>query len=127
MSAGQTIAERGNDCFVSRAAVPSRPELYRWVGWTAGTGQCSLLPASGGWASANAIFKTMSEPITDSAARATSPSTGAVPDGGFNALVPELDVSNLAASLRFWCELLGFEVAYDRPAARFAYLHRGPI
>ncbi len=36
-------------------------------------------------------------------------------------------MSDLAASLRFWCELLGFEVAYDRPAARFAYLHRGPI
>lgn len=42
-------------------------------------------------------------------------------------MVPELDVSDLQASLRFWCGLLGFEVAYDRPAARFAYLVRDRI
>ncbi len=54
-------------------------------------------------------------------------SRGAVPEGGFNALVPELDVSDLAVSLRFWCDLLGFTIAYDRPASRFAYLTRGPI
>jgi catechol 2,3-dioxygenase-like lactoylglutathione lyase family enzyme len=66
-------------------------------------------------------------PILDSVARAASPSTGSVPDGGFNALVPELDVSDLQSSLRFWCGLLGFKVAYDRPAARFAYLVRGPL
>ncbi len=50
-----------------------------------------------------------------------------MPQAGFNALVPEFDVSDLAASLRFWCGLLGFDVAYDRPAARFAYLVRGPL
>lgn len=53
--------------------------------------------------------------------------TSAVPTAGINELVPELDVSDLQASLRFWCGLLGFEVAYDRPAARFAYLVRGHI
>ncbi|MBM3523049.1 MAG: VOC family protein [Alphaproteobacteria bacterium] len=37
-------------------------------------------------------------------------------------LVPELLVRSLAASLRFWCGLIGFRVAYDRPAERFAYL-----
>ena len=73
------------------------------------------------------VSEPLSPPIADSVARATSRSNGAVPAGGFNALVPELDVSNLAVSLRFWCELLGFEVAYNRPAARFAYLVRGPI
>ena len=51
-------------------------------------------------------------PIADAAIRATSNSRGAVPRGGFNALVPELDVSDLAVSLRFWCDLLGFEIAY---------------
>jgi catechol 2,3-dioxygenase-like lactoylglutathione lyase family enzyme len=66
-------------------------------------------------------------PIADTAIRASSRSTGAVPKAGFNELVPELDVSDLQASLRFWCGLLGFEVAYDRPAARFAYLVRGHI
>jgi catechol 2,3-dioxygenase-like lactoylglutathione lyase family enzyme len=66
-------------------------------------------------------------PIANPAIRATSRSTGAVPKAGFNELVPELDVSDLQASLRFWCGLLGFEVAYDRPAARFAYLVRGHI
>jgi len=63
------------------------------------------------------VSETLSPPIADSVARATSRSNGAAPAGGFNALVPELDVSNLAVSLHFWCELLGFEVAYDRPAA----------
>ncbi|MQY49968.1 VOC family protein [Rhizobiales bacterium RZME27] len=49
---------------------------------------------------------------------------GASPQGGFNALVPELDVSDIAASLRFWCDLLGFHIVYDRPAAGFAFLQR---
>jgi catechol 2,3-dioxygenase-like lactoylglutathione lyase family enzyme len=40
------------------------------------------------------------------------------------ALVPELLVVDLAASLRFWCGLCGFRVAYDRPEDRFAYLDR---
>lgn len=44
--------------------------------------------------------------------------------GGFAALVPELAVDDIAASLAFWCGPLGFAVAYDRPAARFAYLER---
>lgn len=39
-------------------------------------------------------------------------------------LVPELLVAELAASLRFWCGLCGFRVAYDRPEERFAYLDR---
>ena len=40
------------------------------------------------------------------------------------ALVPELCVFDLAASLRFWCRVLGFRVVYDRPEAGFAYLER---
>jgi catechol 2,3-dioxygenase-like lactoylglutathione lyase family enzyme len=71
--------------------------------------------------------ETPEPPILDAATRAASTSRGSVPDGGFNALVPELDVSDLQSSLHFWCGLLGFEVAYDRPAARFAYLVRGPL
>ncbi|WP_206736186.1 bleomycin resistance protein [Bradyrhizobium betae] len=43
------------------------------------------------------------------------------------AVVPELAVSDIQASLSFWCDLLGFEVSYDRPEARFAYLVRGPL
>jgi catechol 2,3-dioxygenase-like lactoylglutathione lyase family enzyme len=49
---------------------------------------------------------------------------GHLPRGGFASLVPELDVTNLEVSLTFWCDLLGFTVAYDRPAAKFAYLER---
>lgn len=45
-----------------------------------------------------------------------------LPEGGFAALVPELDVSDLDASLSFWCGLVGFRVAYARPEAQFAYL-----
>ena len=41
------------------------------------------------------------------------------------ALVPELYVSDLATSLAFYCEVLGFEIDYARPNERFAYLKRG--
>jgi catechol 2,3-dioxygenase-like lactoylglutathione lyase family enzyme len=37
-------------------------------------------------------------------------------------LVPEIKVSDLTASLRFWCDGLGFRVAYRRPEEGFAYL-----
>jgi catechol 2,3-dioxygenase-like lactoylglutathione lyase family enzyme len=37
-------------------------------------------------------------------------------------LVPELLVTSLAGSLRFWCDLCGFKIAYDRPDEGFAYL-----
>jgi catechol 2,3-dioxygenase-like lactoylglutathione lyase family enzyme len=38
-------------------------------------------------------------------------------------LVPELAVSDLERSLEFWCQDIGFSVAYDRE--RFAYLVLG--
>jgi catechol 2,3-dioxygenase-like lactoylglutathione lyase family enzyme len=41
------------------------------------------------------------------------------------ALVPELLVSDLKASLGFWCGLIGFDVSYERPEERFAYLVLG--
>lgn len=65
------------------------------------------------------------EPLADPDARARSSGSGAIPDGGFSALTPELSVQDLDVSLRFWCDCLGFTVAYDRPAARFACLVRG--
>ncbi|XYD08030.1 VOC family protein [Methylobacterium sp. NMS12] len=65
------------------------------------------------------------EPLADPIARALSPGAGQPPEGGFAALTPELSVRDLDVSLHFWCDLLGFTVAYDRPAARFAYLARG--
>ena len=37
-------------------------------------------------------------------------------------IVPEFVVSDLRASLDFWCRLIGFRVAYDRPEEGFAYL-----
>lgn len=40
-------------------------------------------------------------------------------------LVPELLVSNHAASLDFYVRMIGFEVRYDRPAEKFAYLDLG--
>ena len=45
----------------------------------------------------------------------------------WSAMVPELLVSDLDASLRFWCGLCGFTVAYDRPEDRFAYLDRAGL
>jgi catechol 2,3-dioxygenase-like lactoylglutathione lyase family enzyme len=49
-------------------------------------------------------------------------SQGRLPAGGFAPMVPELDVLDLEASLSFWCGILGFTVAYDRPERGFAYL-----
>ena len=65
--------------------------------------------------------------ISDPVERGLSSGSGSIPKSGFAALVPELDVSNLDESLGFWCNVLGFKVAYDRPLARFAYLDRGPL
>ena len=39
-------------------------------------------------------------------------------------LVPELICSDLDQSLRFYLELLGFQILYDRPEHRFAFLDR---
>jgi lactoylglutathione lyase len=39
-----------------------------------------------------------------------------------NNLVPEFLVSNLENSLRFYRDVLGFNVEYERPENRFAYL-----
>lgn len=40
------------------------------------------------------------------------------------ALVPELDVTDLQASLLFYVDVLGFTVRYSRPDEQFAYLER---
>ena len=40
-------------------------------------------------------------------------------------LVPELAVTDCDVSVRFWRDLLGFEVLYDRPEEGFAYLALG--
>jgi len=50
------------------------------------------------------------------------PPTGLPPGFTWSTMVPELLVSDLDASLHFWCSLCGFAVAYDRPEDRFAYL-----
>ena len=60
----------------------------------------------------------------DQQQRNSAASGGGLPEGGFARMVPELDVSDLAASLNFWIGALGFQIAYDRPAAGFAYLER---
>ena len=39
-----------------------------------------------------------------------------------NKLVPELSVSDLEQSLRFYRDILGFEIDFQRPEDRFAYL-----
>ena len=39
-------------------------------------------------------------------------------------LVPELSISDLQSSLRFWRDLCGFAVVFDRPEEGFAYLDR---
>lgn len=43
----------------------------------------------------------------------------------FNDLIPELIVSDLRLSLGFYRDLLGFELVYERPEERFAFLSFG--
>jgi catechol 2,3-dioxygenase-like lactoylglutathione lyase family enzyme len=45
-------------------------------------------------------------------------------DRGFAKLVPELICSDLARSLRFYTEVAGFRVLYERLEDRFAFLDR---
>jgi catechol 2,3-dioxygenase-like lactoylglutathione lyase family enzyme len=49
---------------------------------------------------------------------------GKPPRTGWARMVPELHVSDIAASLGFWRDMLGFEIAYRRPAEGFVYLER---
>lgn len=42
-------------------------------------------------------------------------------------LVPELDVTDLTASLRFYHGVLGFRTLFERLAERFAYLERNGV
>jgi len=39
-------------------------------------------------------------------------------------MAPEILVEDIQASLLFWRDLLGFEIAYQRPEDKFAYLER---
>lgn len=43
------------------------------------------------------------------------------------ALVPELYVSDLARSLAFYCDALGFSIVYQRAEERFAYIERAGV
>jgi catechol 2,3-dioxygenase-like lactoylglutathione lyase family enzyme len=51
-----------------------------------------------------------------------SNSADRLPTGGFAPLVPELDVFDLAKSEAFWCDILGFRIACQRPENRFMYI-----
>ena len=50
--------------------------------------------------------------------------TNGVPKRGFARLVPELDVLDFVRSRWFWCDVLGFGVAYQRLESGFAFLER---
>ncbi|MGY4303745.1 catechol 2,3-dioxygenase-like lactoylglutathione lyase family enzyme [Bradyrhizobium sp. USDA 4369] len=51
-------------------------------------------------------------------------SSDRLPTGGFAPLVPELCVSDLERSTDFWCGILGFRIAYQRPEDLFVYIER---
>ena len=40
----------------------------------------------------------------------------------FTPLIPELSVSNFERSLKFYIDILGFKIEYDRPQDHFAFL-----
>ncbi len=54
----------------------------------------------------------------------TSADNGSPPKSGWPKLVCELLVQDLGPSRRFWQELLGFEIAYQRLDEKFVYLER---
>lgn len=47
---------------------------------------------------------------------------GSAPRSGWAKMVTELHVNDLDASLAFWTDAVGFNIAYQRPAERFVYL-----
>lgn len=47
---------------------------------------------------------------------------GTEPKGGFAGMVPEFHVTDIDKSLEFWLSILGFTIAYQRPAEKFVYL-----
>jgi catechol 2,3-dioxygenase-like lactoylglutathione lyase family enzyme len=49
---------------------------------------------------------------------------GHPPATGWQPLVCELLVEDIARSRAFWCGMLGFRTAYERPEERFVYLER---
>lgn len=49
----------------------------------------------------------------------------APPKDGFAALTPEFDVTDMAKSLSFWRDLIGFRVCYSRRNGDFQYLELG--
>jgi hypothetical protein len=46
------------------------------------------------------------------------------PKTGWAKLVPELLVSDIGTSIEFWCNQLGFAIAYQRPEEKFICLER---
>ena len=40
----------------------------------------------------------------------------------WNQMIPELDVFNLAESLRFYTNIIGFKIVYNREEDKFAFL-----
>jgi len=55
---------------------------------------------------------------------ATMTGLDASPRSGWAKLVPELLVSDIGASMVFWCDRLSFTIAYRRLEEAFAYLER---
>ncbi len=49
---------------------------------------------------------------------------GSPPEGGFAPCCVEIMVTDFDRSCSFWTGVLQFDVAYLRPAQKFAYLHR---
>lgn len=49
---------------------------------------------------------------------------GSPPKTGWARLAPEILVQDIQASVAFWRDLLGFEIAYPRMEDRFVYLER---
>ena len=45
----------------------------------------------------------------------------------FNSLIPEVSVIDIKESKRFYIDILGFKLEYERPEDKFAFLSLGDI
>lgn len=54
----------------------------------------------------------------------TNTDFGHPPSKGWAKLVPEICVTNFEQSIRYWCEVFGFSIAYQRPVEKFTFLER---
>lgn len=74
------------------------------------------------WADTPSVVRLRHAPDTEHLEVGSYAQPMAEPASGATPIVPELDVEDLAASLRFYVGVIGFTLIFERPSERFVYL-----